>query len=64
MKEGSGISEGDVVKVKTNTEKGTITWEVNGVVQAEHQTKKMKDKKIKWVPYVELYYSGDCVEFL
>ena len=63
-KEGCGISEGDVVKVKTDMKMGTIAWEVNGVEQVVHKTKKLKDKTIKWVPYVELYYSGDCVEFL
>ena len=37
---------------------------MNGVIRASHQSSKLKDKSIEWVPLVKFFDKGDCVEWV
>ena len=63
-KEGKGFDQGDFVRVRTDLQKGTIQWEVNGEMEASKLMCELKDKKIQWVPFVEMKFIGDQIEWV
>ena len=41
--------------------RGEVEWRINGVSQFRYSMAKLKDNKIKWVPYLYLGAERDCV---
>ena len=59
--EGSGFK---TVGVKVNLQTGEVSWTVNGQRQATYTMAKIKDDKIRWVPYICMYDNGDAIEWM
>ena len=49
---GSGFKERDTVTVKADITTGTVTFLTNGIKQASHTLKKIKDASLNWVLYI------------
>lgn len=47
-----------------DVEQGVVCWKVNGVVEARHKAKNMKDAGIEWVPYWMVLHEGFAIEYL
>ena len=45
-------------------DQGEVGWVVNSVNQYKHYMSKLKDNRMKWVPYLYMYSLGDCLELL
>ena len=39
-------------------EKGTVSWAVNGTTRKTVKNKYIKDKTVKWVPHLWIYYKS------
>ena len=51
---GSGFEQGDIVTVKADIITGEIEWIVNKTIQADYMWKKLENKKINWVLYLDM----------
>lgn len=40
---------------------GTMEWKVNSDIRCKIKCQRLKDKNIKWVPYICLWDKGDRV---
>ncbi len=51
---------GDIIEVKANLNTGQITWSDNsGKEFGSYLCEEIKSNDVDWVPYVELWKSGD-----
>ena len=50
---------GECVTVTVNTEQSQIIFTVDGQIRYTHVSDKIKEKSIKWVPYICLDNEGD-----
>ena len=46
-----------------NLANAKVTWTVNGVLRATSNVNVLKNKNHIYVPYIEMYNSGDCIEW-
>jgi hypothetical protein len=61
-KDGSGYKEGETVRVTVDFMKGVIEWAVGKQVRHKLECPQLKEKNIKWVPYICLWNQGDSAE--
>lgn len=58
---GTGFREGDKVSVEVDFLKGSVKWFINNKQKAFTETGILKKRRIYFVPYIEMYNSGDQV---
>lgn len=56
--------QGDVVEVHVNRLTKTITYSVNEVLQASHSHDMLVDDSRVFMPYVEMFFANNAVEWL
>ena len=59
-----GFNLGDTVTVAVNMETGLVTWIVNGKELTNYTMNSVKNRSIKWVPYLDFGSTGDKVEII
>lgn len=62
--EGEGFKQGDIVKVVVDRVMKTVDYIVNGVVQSTHSNEILGDCGRIFMPFVEMFYVGDAVEWV
>lgn len=62
--EGEGFSQGDVVEVHVNRATSTMRYSVNRTLKAIHNHDMLADSSRVFMPYVEIYYTNDAVEWV
>lgn len=62
--EGDGFGQGDVVEVNINRLTKTVKYSVNGVYKASHINEMLADNSRVFMPFVELWYTNDSVEWV
>ena len=60
----SGFRASEDVIMIVNLASAKVSWTVNGAVRATSTVNVLKNKNHIYVPYVEMYNSGDAVEWL
>ena len=50
--------------MSASVETGQIDWQINEQKVGSYSMKKLKDKTIKWVPFVVMYNKGDTIVWL
>ena len=56
--------EGGTVLMSVSILKGEIYWEIDGKKTESYFMDRLKDKSIKWVPYILMYCIGDEVVWM
>ena len=57
--QGSGYKAGECVTVDVNIKQSQIIFTVDGVIICACVSDKIKDRNIKWVPYIVLFNKDD-----
>ena len=64
VQEGEGFKQGDVLEVEVNRTTNTVTYSVNGKLQAMQTNEMLKDAGRVFMPFFEVYHQNDAVEWL
>ena len=56
--------EGSTVLMSVSILKGEIYWEIDGKKTESYFMDRLKDKSIKWVPFIKMYCTGDEVVWM
>ena len=62
--EGDGFKQGDIVEVDVNRSTSTVKYLVNGILKATQTNNMLADSSRVFMPYIEMYNTGDTVEWL
>ncbi len=55
---------GEYVTVTVNTEQSQIIFTVDGQIRCTYVSDKIKDRTIKWVPFIGLGYNDDSIKIV
>ena len=55
---------GECVTVTVNTEQSQIIFTVDGQIQCNYVDDKIKDRTIKWVPYIYLWDKDESIKIV
>ncbi len=55
---------GECVTVTVNTEQSQIIFTVDGQIRHTYVSDKIKDRTIKWVPFIRLFSKDDSIKIV
>ncbi len=55
---------GECVTVTVNTQQSQIMFTVDGQIRYKYVSDKIKDRTIKWVPWIALRYKDDSIKIV
>ena len=55
---------GECVTVTVNTEQSQIIFTVDGQIRHTYVDERIKDRTIKWVPWIRLWKKNECIKIV